>query len=271
MPDAPPLGEIASQQIATAVYAAERLHPQPGQELYLHLSDLRLALETVRTDARIALLDYGCGGSPYAALFPNAEYRRADYLSTGHLDYVLESDSRVLERDGIFDLVLSTQVLEHVQQPEIYLSECHRLLKPGGQLILTTHGVYIDHGCPYDYLRWTADGLRLTLEKSGFQVTTVRKLTNGPRALFFLLGTSTRWLYAPQHTLFGIFLRFLRGILRRASRWVHCSCDRFFASHRQVELDAATNGSLYVALFSVSRKAGGSPSTAAPLPVPPVA
>ena len=44
------------------------------------------------------------------------------------------------------------------------------LLKPGGFLVLTTHGLFGDHGCPYDFQRWTADGLRLLLERAGFQI-----------------------------------------------------------------------------------------------------
>ena len=131
-------------------YLRERLYPQEEDFTYLHLADLRMALEAVRTDLPITILDYGCGGSPYRSLFPNAIYKRADYLQDGidRLDYVLSEDSRVKESDNEFDFILSTQVLEHVGSPAIYLAECFRLLKPGGTLYITTHGTYPDHALP---------------------------------------------------------------------------------------------------------------------------
>ena len=254
MNDVQVAGRDFSQEINGSQYNNARLTPLPGQELYLHLSDLRLALETVRTDAVLSLLDYGCGGSPYASLFPNAEYKRADYLSSIHLDYVLGADSRVPESDAVFDMILSTQVLEHVEQPTVYLSECHRLLKPRGQVVLTTHGTFPDHGCPYDYQRWTADGLRVAFEKSGFRVLAMKKLTLGPRALLFLLGSHVRWLYAPESTSFGIFLKLLRIILSRTRLWFQRNCDRHFAECRVRDAGSLADDSFYVGLFVVAQK-----------------
>src|ERR1035437_1063258 len=139
----------------------QRIEPRPGDSLYLHLSDLRLALQAHATDAKLDLLDFGAGCSPYRSLFPKANYRRADFaIGTGEgLDFVLNESLLVAAPDNSFDLVLSTQVLEHVEQPENYLKECLRLLRPGGKLVLTTHGIYAAHPCPLDLHRWTADGL----------------------------------------------------------------------------------------------------------------
>src|SRR6187431_2690649 len=94
-------------------YLRERLEPRSGDPDYIHLSDLLMALEEFRTDEAITILDYGCGGSPYRSLFPNAEYKRADFVEMDDLDYVIGGDSRVDERDSTFDLILSTQVAEH--------------------------------------------------------------------------------------------------------------------------------------------------------------
>lgn len=40
--------------------------------------------------------------------------------------------------DSMFDLVFSTEVLEHVQSPENFFKSAARVLKPGGELIITT-------------------------------------------------------------------------------------------------------------------------------------
>ena len=44
--------------------------------------------------------------------------------------------------DGTFDLVLNCEILEHLPlDPTHYLCECHRVLKPGGAMLLTTPNV----------------------------------------------------------------------------------------------------------------------------------
>jgi len=41
-------------------------------------------------------------------------------------------------RNNSFDVVVSQEVIEHFEHPERYLSVAHRVLRPGGYLILTT-------------------------------------------------------------------------------------------------------------------------------------
>ncbi len=40
--------------------------------------------------------------------------------------------------DNLFDFVVSFQVIEHIEDDESYVSEIHRVLKPGGKMITTT-------------------------------------------------------------------------------------------------------------------------------------
>ncbi|NDD53760.1 class I SAM-dependent methyltransferase [bacterium] len=168
-------------------YNRERIQPKAEDSLYLHLADLRQALQSVATDAPIRILDYGCGGSPYRSLFPKAIYHRADYSSGESLDFLIDETSRLHGVEaGSYDLVLSTQVLEHVLSPETYLAEAMRILRPQGRLVLSTHGTFPDHACPHDYFRWTAEGLQTLLIKVGFVQERILKLTTNTRALFCL-------------------------------------------------------------------------------------
>ncbi len=67
-------------------------------------------------------------------------------------------------------MVLSTQVLEHVDRPGLYLAECHRVLRPGGRMLLSTHGIMVFHPDPVDYWRWTCDGLQRAVRDAGFEI-----------------------------------------------------------------------------------------------------
>ena len=234
-------------------YLRQRLEPRPGDPDYLHLSDLILALSEHRSNEQISVLDYGCGGSPYRGLFPNADYKRADFGAMAGLDYVIGDDSRVAEEDGKFDLILSTQVAEHVSHPAVYFTECARLLKDGGKLICTTHGTYPDHGCPYDFQRWTADGLQRDLRTAGFDVERCLKLTTNARAMMYFIQRFSGWFDSPSGGVWSVPLRITRSGFHRYPKIWHRSADRLFASNAVV--DAAENGhEFYVGLMVIARK-----------------
>jgi SAM-dependent methyltransferase len=64
--------------------------------------------------------------------------------------------------DSSFDYVLSDQVLEHVEgDPYKAISECHRVLRPGGIALHTTCFINPVHGVPKDFWRFTPDALSL--------------------------------------------------------------------------------------------------------------
>jgi SAM-dependent methyltransferase len=117
------------------------------------------------------VVDFGCGTRPYEPLFAGrAEYVGVDVGPNPRADVRVEPGRPVPLPDATADLVLSTQVLEHVVDVEGYLAECRRLLKPGGVLLLSTHGFWLYHPYPTDVRRWTCWGLRHEVEKQGFRV-----------------------------------------------------------------------------------------------------
>ncbi len=118
------------------------------------------------------VLELGCGTRPYESLVraTGANYQGADLSGNPHADVLIEDNGHTQAADGSYDLIISAQVLEHVPDPAAYLAEAHRLLKPGGWLLLSTHGIWIYHPCPLDLWRWTGAGLRRTLEMAGFGI-----------------------------------------------------------------------------------------------------
>lgn len=129
------------------------------------------------------VLDYGCAHQPYRAVLPpGVEYRGADLVGNPDATVEVRADGTVDVADASQDAVLSTQVLEHVADPGRYLDECFRSLRPGGRLLLTTHGMMVYHPDPVDYWRWTCAGLRRAVAQPGFHVDHFRGIV-GPAAV----------------------------------------------------------------------------------------
>lgn len=118
------------------------------------------------------ILDYGCGARPYEYLFNGhiEQYTGVDVGDNPKADFLINPSDRLQFQDNSFDFVLSSQVLEHVKDVDQYMGECLRVLKPGGILLISTHGTWQFHASPYDFNRWTYLGLKYLLERSGFTV-----------------------------------------------------------------------------------------------------
>lgn len=140
-----------------------------------HIRRLPARLRVLSSDLAIPragrVLDYGCADAPYRSFFDSrVDYVGADLPGNDDAAVTLRPDGTVPVPDQSFDAVLSTQVLEHVEDPPLYLSECFRVLRPGGRLLLSTHGIFAYHPDPVDLWRWTCDGLRREVENAGFKI-----------------------------------------------------------------------------------------------------
>ena len=163
-----------------------RIDPPSLHSRWHHFRALRNALIEesrllpLNESPNATLLDLGCGSMPYREIFaPLAtHYFGADIAMNPSADIHLDTSGRVPLGDSTVDVVLSTQVLEHVPAPGSYLEEAGRVLKPGGRLLLSTHGYWMYHPDPADYWRWTKDGLRKVIEEAGFQIESVRGVMN---------------------------------------------------------------------------------------------
>lgn len=62
----------------------------------------------------------------------------------------------------VFDIVVSDQVLEHIEgDPQLAVNESLRVVRPGGLVLHTTCFINPVHGHPSDFWRFTPDALRL--------------------------------------------------------------------------------------------------------------
>ena len=121
-----------------------------------------------------SILDAGAGEGVYKKLFSHCKYKAID-LAVGescwnysNLDYVGPLHEMPIE-DDVFDAVLCTQVLEHLEWPRESVKEMYRVLKPGGKLFMTVPMAQNEHQTPYDFFRYTSYGLGSICTHAGFQ------------------------------------------------------------------------------------------------------
>ena len=92
-----------------------------------------------------------------------AEYIGVDITSGPGVDAVLPAE-RLVEHfgPGAFDVVVTTEMLEHVRDWRPVATNLQQVLAPGGRLVLTTRSWdFMYHGFPHDYWRWELDDLRV--------------------------------------------------------------------------------------------------------------
>ncbi len=133
------------------------------------------------------ILDVGCGTKPYRELFLTSEYvgleidtpenrrnKNADFFYSG---------TEFPFQDQEFDVVITSQVLEHVFDPGAFAMEIHRVLKVGGTLLLTVPFIWEEHEQPYDFGRYSSFGIAHLLRQHGFTILEQRKSVTGIRAI----------------------------------------------------------------------------------------
>ncbi len=105
-------------------------------------------------------LDIGCGNDQYGHYFPNRTTFDIQVRPGVTVDIVGDAHHLPMISDASFDVILCTEVLEHLHTPVLAIAEFHRILRPGGLLLLTTRFIFPLHDVPGDYYRYTKYGLR---------------------------------------------------------------------------------------------------------------
>lgn len=167
------------------------------------------------------VVDFGSGLSPYRALFRRrfASYLAVDLPGNPLADAVVGPDGGLPVESNAVDCVVSSQVLEHVAEPTAYLAEAFRVLRPGGHLVLSTHGHWTYHPDPTDYWRWTRDGLTRTIEHEGFTVRTVTSVLSLLSVALQLWLNGTYWRMPRRlQPVYAGCVQMCIGLIERARR-----------------------------------------------------
>ena len=156
----------------------------------------------------MTLLDIGAGDTPYKALFNKIEYFSQDFIQNQRntIDFVYDiSKSNDTVPSKFADVVICTQVLEHVSDPGKALSEIFRILKPQGVCYLSTHMSFEEHMLPHDYWRFTENGIKKLATQAGFEVLDFQKHGGSAQMLHLLFWTWPMRIFFSKRNGFGYF------------------------------------------------------------------
>jgi SAM-dependent methyltransferase len=128
-------------------YDGERLIPDRAEaySFWEHIYRYRFAASLVRGKS---VLDIACGeGYGTGALAAVARsvvgvdvsptavaHARAKY----HVDVRVGSAEDIPLADGSVEVVVSFETIEHLRKPAVFIRECHRVLAPGGRLVISS-------------------------------------------------------------------------------------------------------------------------------------
>ena len=155
------------------------------------------------------LLDVGGKGKPYACFFAGrvAHHYVLDVAPAPSVD-VVGDGRRMPFSEASMDVVLITQVLEHVPEPVAVIAEIRRILKPGGTLLLSVPSIFPQHGAPGDYWRYMPQGLEFILRD--FRNVNVQGEAGTVPSIFLVINVYFQLLTGP--------LPWLQSLLR----WTIC-------------------------------------------------
>lgn len=149
----------------------------------------RFYQDKIASYAHGRLADLGCGKVPLYEAYTNHvhDVTCVDWQSpagaTSHLDVECDLGKKLPFEDSSFDTVVLSDVLEHIADPKHLWAELHRLIKPGGKLLMNTPFMYCLHEQPHDYFRFTSHSLRHFAKSHGFFVDFLEPLGGTPEVL----------------------------------------------------------------------------------------
>ena len=164
------------------------------------LWDARRIVKNEIKGRNLVALNLGSGNSTFGEYLLNV-----DLLPYDNVDVICDIEN-IPFKDNSVDYIINIAVLEHVPNPQKVISEIHRILKPGGKIYCFIPFMQPFHASPYDFQRFTYEGMRHQF--SAFEILKLKPI--GPTS--GMLWNVQEWLalvfsfgIKPLHTFLYLF------------------------------------------------------------------
>lgn len=141
---------------------------------YIGIIYIEPVLHEVTSHLHGRMLDVGCGSRRYENIFSGAveTYVGLDWpeVKDRSSPDVIGDAMKLPISTASIDVVLATELMEHLPAPSDFLMEVSRVLRPAGIFILSVPFMEPIHEAPRDYYRFTPFSLTLLLEQYGFSI-----------------------------------------------------------------------------------------------------
>jgi SAM-dependent methyltransferase len=201
------------------------------------------------------VLDVGAGASKYRPYFAHCRYETQDFCQyQGNLVKYAEPIKYICDITAIplpdqsLDVILCTEVIEHVPDPMAVLKEFARLLKPGGRLFLTAPLLSALHMEPYHfYGGFTHYWYRHWLPRRGFSLDEITPVGGpGRTCVVFTQGFYAEWAMAEK--TFGP----VSGLVSRMFRAFGKIFDHFILPRLLPSMDSRLGGNIICSGYLVA-------------------
>lgn len=159
-------------------------------------------------------LDVGCGAKPYKKMFKNSSNYIGIEIETELqkkrkiADYFYDGKKLPFE-DESFDSIVTFQVFEHIFEPKDFLVEISRVLKPGGNILITVPFIWDEHEKPNDFGRYSSFGIKYLFESNNFQILNYKKSTIGIECIIQLMISGIEKKIFTKYLFFNFLIKFL--------------------------------------------------------------
>ena len=123
-------------------------------------------------------LDVGCNSHFLHKEIDNENMVGLDVVLTQFKERVIKGNAQQIPlKSRTFDCIVAGELIEHLDNPDLFLKECHRILRKNGKLIITTpnreswwNRLVKSYYIKYHKILFTKNELKKVLKKNGLKV-----------------------------------------------------------------------------------------------------
>lgn len=198
--------------------------PQALQEHFI-LRHLNPAIESIIKNDILGsfesgkVLDIGCGKQPLKKHFIEKGfiYKGLDYRQNepGNIDYIAKIDDPFLNIDERFDIIVCTEVMEHVLDWKVAFQNIAKLCSQTGLVLITCPMFYPLHEEPFDFWRPTPYAISAYAKMNGFRIVKESKIGDGKDVIGTIL--SNCYFYPGNNK---VTTRFATKLINKARKYI---------------------------------------------------